>query len=317
VEEAVNQGYIREDQDNLVLSTLVYCRDETESGSTAVAEQIVQPDSLAKAIEKPLADKEIESSVVVEEVQPELRKKARAEGVSPGKMLFRERAMEKKIRVDMDELKKDNLEQLKKSKNIQLELLFPEVRKSRPISRDKGNKHNVAVQLPPEFRTGQPWVKDPAVRDREEIREQFNGNNGQKQAGSEDAKGRDNWEGAPAQHPLKDQEARGKPAATSFQEGKEQGKPDRDNGPPKEINEVPAKHPAKNNNGKDNNSGDKFSKKSWENTGNFIPKKLLEDFKHRGIINEEDKKNIYYINGSFPYGAAGSRQRPGHANLEG
>lgn len=127
VGEAINQGYIREDQDNFVLSTLV-CSGGEHADSGITASQLTgRTEKIEMAIKEPVAAKGIAARVAVEEVKPEFRRKALAEGISPGKLLLRERAEGNKIRVEVDELKDKSIRSLEKNKHIKLEQLFPGV----------------------------------------------------------------------------------------------------------------------------------------------------------------------------------------------
>jgi hypothetical protein len=149
VGEAINQGYIKADQDNFVLSTLSCGSGEKSDGGITDNRLAGQREKIEEAIEEPVAAKGMATMVAVEEVKPEFRKKALTEGISPGKMLLRERAGEKKIQVEIDELKVNSINSLEKNKHIRLEQMFPGVKGKRADENVGGKKAAWPVQRVP------------------------------------------------------------------------------------------------------------------------------------------------------------------------
>ncbi|GBF35048.1 hypothetical protein DCCM_4169 [Desulfocucumis palustris] len=228
VEEAIHLGYIKEGQENLILSTLVYSNEKTVA-EKAELKQVVKPQSVEEAIEKPLTANSMESRVVVEEVRPELREKAVKAGVSSGKMLFKERAGDNHVKVEIEELKRENLQQLEKSKNIRLEKLFPGEGKKKLQIGDRGNKSSGAIQSFP----ARPAVKTQGLRGRD---------NELKRAGGEKGRSSDIEKGATGKSTGRDDYKRAKSGGVPvFPDQSKQNK----SGNGKESGAFPKKQPDK------------------------------------------------------------------------
>ncbi len=146
VGEAIKQGYIRADQDNFVLSTIASTGMENSDSGITVNRLAGQTEKIEVTIEDTVVAKGMSTRVAVEEVKPEFRKKALAEGISPGKLLFRERAKGNKVQVDIDELKVKSIRSLEKTKHIRLEQMFPGVKEKRADKKAGGKKAERPVQ---------------------------------------------------------------------------------------------------------------------------------------------------------------------------
>ena len=167
VGEAIKQGYIRADQDNFVLSTLACNAVENSDSSITANRMTSQKEKIEAAIEEPVVAKGLATRVAVEEVKPEFRKKALAEGISPGKLLFRERAGGNKIRVDIDELKAKSIRSLEKTKHIRLEQIFPDVKVKRANQKAGGKKAEWPVQRVPANDLKHPPGQGTKIQDKE------------------------------------------------------------------------------------------------------------------------------------------------------
>jgi len=111
VAQAVTDNYIEESGDNVILATLTVA-----SGT----EPLVDLNSVYNAIILPLESSGLESDVIIEPVEPELREEAAATGISTGRYLLYNKSNQKGLQISISDITSMNLGKLQKEKKVDL-----------------------------------------------------------------------------------------------------------------------------------------------------------------------------------------------------
>ncbi|MTI81306.1 MAG: anti-sigma factor domain-containing protein [Firmicutes bacterium] len=118
VERAIEDGYIKAGQENVVLSTVTVSKKSKEDISE------LDEIKIQKAINKPIQSNKISARVVVSHADEEVRSKAKDIGLSTGKYLIYQQAKEQGLNMSVKDLNDHNIKQLEQSKKIKLEQLL-------------------------------------------------------------------------------------------------------------------------------------------------------------------------------------------------
>lgn len=111
LEAAINEKYISEEKDNIILTTVTVKPDQ---------KQTVSKDKLVKAIEAPLQKANIKAQVVVGNVSPEIRDGARQKQMSTGRYLMYLEAGSKGGSVSPEQFRAGSIRSIEKDAKIDL-----------------------------------------------------------------------------------------------------------------------------------------------------------------------------------------------------
>ncbi|MCL6560651.1 MAG: anti-sigma factor domain-containing protein, partial [Firmicutes bacterium] len=109
VSQAVVDQYLKKEDENVILATLT-----VENGQ----EPLVDLDSVYEAIKKPVDSGGVDSEVIIEPVEPEMRKEAERSGVSTGRYLLLQKSGKKGVPVSVSEVTSRSLGELEKEKKV-------------------------------------------------------------------------------------------------------------------------------------------------------------------------------------------------------
>lgn len=105
VQQAIRDGYLAEEQDNVVLTTITTVKDQPTSQ--------ISKHKVEVAIKEPIKElQNISASVVIEESDMDNRDGAQRVGLSTGKYLLYQAAQEQGCKVTLEEVKNQNIQQL-------------------------------------------------------------------------------------------------------------------------------------------------------------------------------------------------------------
>lgn len=134
VAQAVADNYIDESGDNVILATLTVASD---------AEPLVDLNSVYEAIKSPVESGGLESDVIIEPVEPELRQEAAASGISTGRYLLLNKSNKKGLQISASEITSMSLGKLEKEKKMNLvELVAGEENANGPVNKSQGKAVN-------------------------------------------------------------------------------------------------------------------------------------------------------------------------------
>jgi hypothetical protein len=107
---AVEYNYLSPGENNIVLATVTEINDEKVNIPGAEIYEIIY---------KPISNSKISTQLIVAEADRETLKKARQNGVTPGRYLLREEARKKGITITREEIRNINIRELEKIKHFQ------------------------------------------------------------------------------------------------------------------------------------------------------------------------------------------------------
>jgi len=111
VTQAITDNYMTKAQDNVILTTLTV----KEGGDPLVDLEFVY-----RAIKTSMDSGGVSSEVIIETVSPELRKEAKAAGISTGRVLLQKKALENNLLVSDAEIGTMNLNKIEKEKKLSI-----------------------------------------------------------------------------------------------------------------------------------------------------------------------------------------------------
>jgi hypothetical protein len=111
VTQAITDNYMTKAQDNVILTTLT-----VKEGS----DPLVDLEFVYRAIKTSMDSGGVSSEVIIETVNPELRKEAEASGISTGRVLLQKKALENNLLVSDAEIGTMNLSKMEKDKKMSI-----------------------------------------------------------------------------------------------------------------------------------------------------------------------------------------------------
>lgn len=111
VAQAVADNYIEESGDNVILATLTVASGD---------EPLVDLNSVYEAIRSPMESSGLESDVIIEPVEPELRQEAVTSGISTGRYLLLNKSDKKGLQISISDITSMSLGKLEKEKKMNL-----------------------------------------------------------------------------------------------------------------------------------------------------------------------------------------------------
>jgi hypothetical protein len=111
VTQAIADNYMTKAQDNVILTTLT-----VKEGS----DPLVDLEFVYRAIKTSMDSGGVSSEVIIETVNPELRKEAEASGISTGRVLLQKKALENNLPVSDAEIGTMNLSKMEKDKKMSI-----------------------------------------------------------------------------------------------------------------------------------------------------------------------------------------------------
>lgn len=194
VTQAVADNYIEKSGDNVILATLTVA---------AGAEPLVDLNTVYEAIKSPVESNGLESDVIIEPVEPELRQEAAASGISTGRYLLLNKSDQKGLKISISDITSMSLGKLEKEKKMNLVDLVAGEDNDRGDSGDIGSiqgqgikKHGIYIesqkpagkQVEPEGKSDTPQEKqtgnDTGVKKANDREEQGKGNTKQEETGN-------------------------------------------------------------------------------------------------------------------------------------
>lgn len=141
VAQAVADNYFEQASDNVILATLTV---------TSSTEPPVDLNSVYEAIMAPVAKSGLESDVIIEPVEPEMREKAAASGISTGRYLLLNKSEQKGSQISISDVTSMSLGKLKKEKKMDLvDLVAGKDKKgddNKPDQKEKAKQRGIYVK---------------------------------------------------------------------------------------------------------------------------------------------------------------------------
>ncbi|MDD4766768.1 MAG: anti-sigma factor domain-containing protein [Desulfotomaculaceae bacterium] len=117
VTQAIADNYLTAGGSNIILSTLTVNED---------SDPLVDIEHVYNAIKTSMDSGSVESEVIIESVEPELRQEAQASGISTGKLLLHKKTVEKSLPVSLSEISAMRLDNIEKEKKVSIAKLIGE-----------------------------------------------------------------------------------------------------------------------------------------------------------------------------------------------
>jgi hypothetical protein len=138
VTQAIADNYMTKTEDNVILTTLT-----VKEGS----DPLVDLELVYRAIKTSMDSGGVSSEIIIETVNPELRKEAEASGISTGRALLHKKALENNLPVSEAEIGTMNLSKIEKDKKMSIVgLLGEDSENTKVYNLDKGEGSSAVEQ---------------------------------------------------------------------------------------------------------------------------------------------------------------------------